>query len=231
MAISRPVGHSGVRKRLKRFRVYGDSNAVGYRRGPFGTRGYLEQLLQARYDVERTIGRTGLTILPSRSQFLPWAKAKFGEDPVETDFALVVLGTNDISHLWRAAMEWSLDASARLIAKYVRRSLRAILRWVAARTAKRVFVLEPVHETPSKAESRRCVVQAMREEVREFGEHVVWLQMGWGDADLQTLPGRAPDGKHFNGRGCERVVALLEAGVQRGGDAGLMRETAATWAA
>jgi lysophospholipase L1-like esterase len=83
-------------------RVFGDSNAVGYRPGAEGTKRYLENHLKRYFHVVPTWGRTGLTVLPSKYQCLPWMYDKLGcseQGCSSVDHSLLILGTNDITSL------------------------------------------------------------------------------------------------------------------------------------
>ena len=79
---------------------YGDSNAVGYRKLPDGTKNYLCSWLERKMSVESTIGRTRLTILPSDFEFLQWCKEKVGHSLLNrpiSQFSLLEPMTSRIS--------------------------------------------------------------------------------------------------------------------------------------
>mmetsp|Transcript_87755 Transcript_87755/g.171638 ORF Transcript_87755/g.171638 Transcript_87755/m.171638 type:complete len:254 (-) Transcript_87755:78-839(-) len=196
---------------LLRLRIYGDSNAVGYRKGSIGTRGFLEHVLQRIFDVPNALGRTRLTVLPSSTEFLPWAQAREGgEVCVQTDYALLVLGTNDVTYLRGRAMQWSQDPSDAQIEREIRRSLRKILLWLQTRTRRRIFVLEPLNEMKRKVGVKDLVMKAMRTEVLRSGTHVEWLPMRWSEKDLQRTRGGV-DPRHFSRGACRRIAARIKA--------------------
>lgn len=194
--------------------AFGDSNCVGYREGPAGTKRYLDKCLRRSFHlVAPALGRTRLTILQSRTQFLPWSRARAGDaSACEADYALVVLGTNDITQLQGRAMEWSEGQSNKQIARRLRGELRAALRWVRGRTRRKIFVVEPVNEMRRKVAHRQLVADAMKAEVASLGG-VTWIPMAWSDADLQrrrSERGMQLDPRHFNRAAARRIVESVE---------------------
>lgn len=200
--------------------AFGDSNCVGYREGPAGTKRYLDKCLRRSFHlVAPALGRTRLTILQSRTQFLPWSRARAGDaSACEADYALVVLGTNDITQLQGRAMEWSEGQSNKQIARRLRGELRAALRWVRGRTRRKIFVVEPVNEMRRKVAHRQLVADAMKAEVASLGG-VTWIPMAWSDADLQrrrSERGMQLDPRHFNRAAARRIVESVEHAMPRG---------------
>eukprot|EP00446_Apocalathium_sp_SHHI-4_P003592 CAMPEP_0177195036 /NCGR_PEP_ID=MMETSP0367-20130122/23293_1 /TAXON_ID=447022 ORGANISM="Scrippsiella hangoei-like, Strain SHHI-4" /NCGR_SAMPLE_ID=MMETSP0367 /ASSEMBLY_ACC=CAM_ASM_000362 /LENGTH=286 /DNA_ID=CAMNT_0018643025 /DNA_START=63 /DNA_END=920 /DNA_ORIENTATION=+ len=196
-------------------RVYGDSNAVGYRPPPRGTKGCFFEYAQRHFSVLPTVGKTRLTILPSDFQFLPWAQAKLSDEQpgLLSDHSLLVLGTNDITYLRKRIMEWSAEVKEAEIARLVRTHLHQVLQWIRGRTLGTIFVVEPLNEMQSKADMKALVVSAVREEVssKAYKGKVCWLPMAWSAEDLQVLE-KGPDPRHFNRRA---VHAILDAAVAR----------------
>lgn len=192
-------------------RIYGDSNAVGYRAGSEGTKKYMERVFAKTFNVKPTLGRTRLTILQSSFAFLPWAihnDRKVTEEAAAADFTVLVLGTNDITYLRKNEMSWSVDCGDAELAKQVRLHLRKILKWVGARTRRKLFVIEPINAMPQKAEQRKLVIRAMHDEVEAQSAMVNWVQMAWSAKDLQRS-GRSADPRHFNRAGVRRLVEAV----------------------
>lgn len=201
------LGHNSVR-------VFGDSNAVGYRKLPHGTKKYLVNRLERKFRVDDPIGRTRLTILPSEYEFLQWSKEKVGRSLAETDFAVLVLGTNDITLVRGKAMEWSQDVSDEMIVRKLQTRLRLALSWIRKHTRHTIFVVEPINEMPKRTEQKAIIVAAMEQEVRRFS-NAVWLQMDWKDADLQRSQTTLKlDPRHFNCRATRRLATEVEGQIR-----------------
>merc|ERR1711879_85811 len=142
-------------KSPRTLRVWGDSNAVGYRKIPDGTKKFLSSLLERKgKGAVDTVGRTRLTVLPSEFEFVPWCKETVGCGLSKTDFALVILGTNDITHLRRKAMEWSEGMTDKEIAGKIKVSVRKVLSFIRQHTKRKIVVLEPVNEMPKRASEK-----------------------------------------------------------------------------
>lgn len=171
--------------------------------------------------MQPTLGRTQLTILPSRMPFLPWAKARDSMGQGMSDYALLLLGTNDITHLRQRSMAWSEGLEDSEVARRVRARLRAILRWVGARTRKRLFVVEPLNEMSRRAAPRLLVAKAMEQEVRAQAPAIAWLPMAWSERDLQMpAKGGRPDPRHFGPAAVRRLAQALIAQVKGATHAG-----------
>eukprot|EP00931_Biecheleriopsis_adriatica_P053713 TRINITY_DN31512_c0_g1_i1.p1 TRINITY_DN31512_c0_g1~~TRINITY_DN31512_c0_g1_i1.p1 ORF type:complete len:486 (-),score=80.47 TRINITY_DN31512_c0_g1_i1:12-1469(-) len=189
-------------------RIIGDSNAVGYREGPTGTKGYLAKRLAASFRVEPSIGRTGLTVTPSSLTFLPWAQEHF-RDKVRTDYAVIILGTNDITLYQKREMQWSQACSPESFKAIVRKHFRATLTWVHD-FAGRVLVVEPINAMASRQDVRCVLCKALQEEAQSCG--ATFLQMDWAAADLQQASGSS-DPHHFNRPGADRLVEQILKGI------------------
>mmetsp|Transcript_81953 Transcript_81953/g.155645 ORF Transcript_81953/g.155645 Transcript_81953/m.155645 type:complete len:169 (-) Transcript_81953:126-632(-) len=162
--------------------------------------------------MESSLGRCGLTILPSKLPFLSWCKEKAGRSLAETDFALLILGTNDITQLRRRAMEWSKDMSDKAVARKVQAGLHKALTWIRQFTIGTIIVVEPVNMMTTRTAENGIIVKAMEQEVSSFSG-AQWLPMHWKHADLQRPLGklrREPDPKHFNCKAARRMAAEVE---------------------
>eukprot|EP00927_Polykrikos_kofoidii_P060435 TRINITY_DN55417_c0_g1_i1.p1 TRINITY_DN55417_c0_g1~~TRINITY_DN55417_c0_g1_i1.p1 ORF type:complete len:255 (-),score=17.89 TRINITY_DN55417_c0_g1_i1:100-864(-) len=219
--ISRSLRSS--RSSVPTLRTFGDSNAVGYRRRPQGTRGYLVKLLRKSFRVASTCGCAKLTILPSKFNFLVWLRKRLEITTLdETDYAVLFLGTNDIAGLKTLSMPWSDDEPAGAITRRVRQRLHTLLRRIRKYTRRTIFVVEPLNQMPRKRCLGDKVLAAMEAEVREFRD-ISWLSMNWADNDLQVSPdvkGRGGmDPRHLNSAAMRRLAQVVEQRVHsRKGD-------------
>eukprot|EP00401_Gymnodinium_catenatum_P044425 CAMPEP_0117551652 /NCGR_PEP_ID=MMETSP0784-20121206/49300_1 /TAXON_ID=39447 /ORGANISM="" /LENGTH=208 /DNA_ID=CAMNT_0005348695 /DNA_START=95 /DNA_END=717 /DNA_ORIENTATION=- len=206
----RPVVKNTAAKRAHETRrwsiaVIGDSNAVGYRKPPLGTRGYLAEELKRRFSVGLVLGRTRLTVLKSDYQFLRWAKEKTRSKCDATDYTVLVLGTNDVTKL--PGIDGK-SGDAQLFQR-VRVHLRASLAWIRRHTARAIFVVEPLNEMPKKVHFLKLVAGAMRKEVAAH-QHAKWIPMQWAPRDLQRKENRKVDPRHFSRAGVRRLARAIE---------------------
>lgn len=197
------VKQEALPKKLPSLRIIGDSNAVGYRNPPTGTKLYLEECLRHKFNLEPTLGRTRLSVLPTKFDLLEWCKSKTRDGMPETDFTLLIAGTNDITYLKKKTDE---------LEKRVRASMSSLLRWVRRHTREMIVVVEPVNEMANRAEVALFVRKGMRAAVSRCPVSS-WVEMHWKRKDLQVAPGsNKHDPHHFNRTATKR---LAKAAVER----------------
>lgn len=197
-------------------RLLGDSNAVGYRPPPIGTRSVLADTLSLHKDVEvlPTVGRCGLTLLPSPLFFHPYLRDQLANDSLVADYSVLILGTNDITCLKSSRMQWSKGATDKEIKQRVEQELdRVLSKVIFPRTRRKVLVTEPVNDMSSKNHVRGVVVSAMHQKVMSL-PNATWISMGWHRKDLQPLPTGVFDPVHFSCGGARRLVRAIRTAVK-----------------